>query len=68
MPYGAVHQGLRPRRACPSLAMHLHRYLEVSQATDVNALRSHLVSWSHDMGFAYVAAAVVHEALRSRAL
>jgi len=41
--------------------MQLNRYLEVSQAPDVETLRSRLVAWTHDMDFAFFAAAVVHE-------
>lgn len=41
--------------------MQLNRYFEVSQAPDVDAFRSRLVSWAHDMEFAFVVAALVHE-------
>ena len=41
--------------------MQLNRYLEVSQAPDVETLRSRLLAWAHEMDFAFFAAAVVHE-------
>jgi DNA-binding CsgD family transcriptional regulator len=42
-------------------------YLDVGQAADVDTLRSRLVSWTHQAGFGYVAAVVVHEEPEDRA-
>lgn len=41
--------------------MQLQRYFEVSQSPDIDALRSRLVAWTHDMGFGLVNAAMVYD-------
>ena len=42
-------------------------YFDVSQSSDADTLRSRLVSWTHEAGFAYVTAVVVHEEPPDRA-
>lgn len=41
--------------------MTLAPFLDVSGSTDLETLRSRLVSWAHGAGFAFMAAVVVHE-------
>ena len=43
------------------MPMSLQRYFDVSQAGDAQTLRTRLVEHTHELGFAFVAAVMVHE-------
>jgi len=51
----------RDHDANTRMPMSLQRYFDVSQAQDAQTLRTRLVEHTHELGFAFVAAVMVHE-------